>query len=97
MRGRHHRLAVIAVLCSGVFLVQTGTSVRPARAEYVERVYDRAERGERDVRYNSEYIFATTRGVTDMHVPAALKVPLVPVTLVIDVALLPFEVVAGCF
>jgi uncharacterized protein YceK len=55
------------------------------------------ERDEPHDRYNVEYIFAATHRMTDMQVPAALKVPLVPVTLVMDVALVPFEVVAGCF
>ena len=32
-----------------------------------------------------------------MEVPATLKIPLVPVTLVMDAALLPFEIVAGFF
>ncbi|MBI3767863.1 MAG: hypothetical protein HY271_05120 [Deltaproteobacteria bacterium] len=88
---RHHRLALVVVLCTCVLLVQAGTSVRLARGEDAERVY------KSDGRYNSEYIFATTRGLTSLDAPAALKVTLVPVTLVMDVALLPFEFVAGCF
>jgi hypothetical protein len=88
---RHHRLALVAALCTCELTVQAGTSVLPARAA---EDGGRVERGDR--RYNSEYIFATTRGVTDLDAPAAFKVTLVPVTLLIDVALLPFEVVAGC-
>ena len=88
---KHHRLALVAALCACVLLVQAGTSVLPARAEDADRVH------QRDSRYNSEYIFATTRGLTGLDAPAALKVTLVPVTLVMDVTLLPFEFVAGCF
>ena len=91
MRRRHHQLALVAVLCTCVLLMQAGTSVRSARAEDAERVY------QRDSRYNSEYVFATTRGLTGLDAPAAFKVTLVPVTLVMDVVLLPFEFVAGCF
>jgi hypothetical protein len=46
--------------------------------------------------FNDEYVFAATRGVNDMDgVHPALKVPLFPVTLVLDVAALPFAVIAG--
>jgi hypothetical protein len=91
MNRKHRRSALVALLCSCMFLVELGPSVRSVRAEQAH------ERHERDRGYNAEYIFAATYGLTDMHVPAALKVPLVPVTLIMDVVLLPFEVVAGCF
>jgi uncharacterized protein YceK len=91
MRRSHHRLALVVALCTCVLLVQTGMSVNSAHAEDVERVYKTGGR------YNSEYIFATTRGLTGLDAPAAFKVTLVPVTLVMDVVLLPFEFVAGCF
>jgi hypothetical protein len=77
-----------------MILAELGPAVRPVRAEQIERAYERREKARG---YNDEYLFAATYGLTGMHVPAALKVPLVPVTLVMDVALLPFEVVAGCF
>ena len=63
-------------------------------AEPQARVYERHERARG---CDNEYLFAATYGVTDMAVPPALKVPLVPVTLVMDLVLLPFEAVAGCF
>lgn len=94
MSKTHRRSALLALVCSCMVLAQLGPLVRPVRAEPTERTY---ERRERDRAYNAEYIFAATYGLTNMEVPAALKVPLVPVTLVMDVALLPFEVVAGCF
>ena len=91
MNRKHRRSALVALLCWCMFLMELGPSVRSIRAEQTH------ERHEKDRGYNAEYIFAATYGLTDMHVPAALKVPLVPVTLVMDLALLPFEVVAGCF
>ena len=94
MNRKHRRSALLALLCSCMVLTELGPLVCPVRAEPVERTY---ERHERDRGYNAQYIFAATYGLTNMDVPAALKVPLVPVTLVMDVALLPFEVVAGCF
>jgi hypothetical protein len=95
MHPKRLRSTTVALLCAAV--VMTGvTSADPVRAEQIERIDRRYER--RDERgYNPEYIFAATYGLTEMRVPAPLKVPLVPVTLVMDVALLPFEIVAGCF
>ncbi len=45
--------------------------------------------------FNDEYVYATTRGLnnTDMH--PALKVTLLPVTVVLDTAFLPFALIAG--
>ena len=66
----------------------------PALADrYDDRGYDdRRQNG-----YNSEYLFAATRAVTDMDVSPVLKVPLIPITLVLDLVALPFEAVAGLF
>lgn len=47
--------------------------------------------------YNTDYIYAATRGVNDMDVHPGLKITLVPVTLVLDTAFLPFALVMGCF
>ena len=47
--------------------------------------------------YNDEYLFVATRSVTEMEVPAVLKVPLIPIALVLDVVALPFEAIAGLF
>ena len=92
MHPRLQRSTTIALLCAAVVMTEA-ISADPVRAEQIERTYERRdERG-----YNPEYIFAATYGLTEMRVPAPLKVPLVPVTLVMDVALLPFEIVAGCF
>lgn len=46
--------------------------------------------------FNDEYMFAATRGVNDMEgVHPAFKMPLFPITFVLDVAALPFAVIAG--
>jgi uncharacterized protein YceK len=45
--------------------------------------------------FNDEYVYATTRGVSDMDAHPALKLTLMPLTLVIDTAFLPFAVIAG--
>lgn len=45
--------------------------------------------------FNDEYVFATTRSVSDMDVNPALKVTLIPVTIVLDTVFLPFAVIAG--
>jgi uncharacterized protein YceK len=94
MLRTHRRWALVAVLTTSFLAVDACTSVGQVLAEHVEHADDRSER---DGRYNAEYIFAATHGVTGMPVPPTLKVPLVPLTLLMDVALLPFEVVAGCF
>ena len=47
--------------------------------------------------YNDEYIFAATRGVAAMDVSPALKVPLFPLTIVLDLVALPVEAIAGFF
>lgn len=65
----------------------------PALADrYDDRYDDRRGSG-----YNSEYLFAATRSVTDMDVSPVVKVPLIPLTLVLDLAILPFEAIAGLF
>jgi hypothetical protein len=46
--------------------------------------------------FNDEYVFAATRGVNDMdNVHPAWRVPLFPITILLDVAALPFAVIAG--
>jgi uncharacterized protein YceK len=47
--------------------------------------------------YNSDYIFAATRGLNEMDAHPAVKVTLVPVTLVLDTACLPFALIIGLF
>jgi uncharacterized protein YceK len=46
--------------------------------------------------FNDEYIFATTRGLNEWQgVHPALKVTLLPATVLIDTVFLPFSVIAG--
>lgn len=47
--------------------------------------------------YNSEYIFALTRGLADSSIHPAGKVPLFIFTLPLDVVFLPFAAIAGLF
>lgn len=47
--------------------------------------------------YNNEYIFAVTRGLADSSCHPGWKVVAVPVTLVVDIAFLPFAAVMGFF
>ena len=47
--------------------------------------------------YNSDYIYALTRGLNDMDAHPGVKVTLVPLTLALDTAFLPFALVVGLF
>ncbi len=85
------RSLLVLLLCTCAFVGELGLRPCTVRAEQAHAQHER-NRG-----YNTEYLFAATYGLTDLRVPPALKVPLVPITLVMDVALLPFEIVAGCF
>lgn len=88
--NRHTMLRLVAVPLLTLALVTTAP-VPSAHADR-DRYEDRRRSG-----YNSEYLFAATRAVTDMDVSPALKVPLIPLTLVLDLVALPFEAVAGLF
>jgi hypothetical protein len=83
------RLAAVPLLA----LALVGTAVPPAVADRYDDHYE--ER--REASYNDEYLFAATRGVTEMQVPPVLKIPLIPIALVLDVVALPFEAIAGLF
>jgi hypothetical protein len=67
----------------------------PTSPAFADRYDDRYE--DRRGGYNSEYLFASTRSVTDMDTSAVVKVPLIPLTLVLDLVILPFEAIAGLF
>ena len=45
--------------------------------------------------FNDQYVYATTRSVSNMDANPGLKATLFPVTLIVDTALLPFAVIAG--
>ena len=69
----------------------------PAAPAFADR-YDRYDR--RDDRrggYNDEYIFVATRTLSDADVHPVAKVPLFPLTIILDVVALPVEAIAGLF
>jgi hypothetical protein len=87
-----HAAAIVALALA---LVTLGAP-RLARAYdsgYRDDRYEQRHRGD----YNDEYIFATTRMVSELDVHPAFKVPLFPPAIVIDVVFLPAEVIAGLF
>ena len=45
--------------------------------------------------FNDKYVFATTRSVNDMDVNPALKITIMPVTIIMDTIFLPFALIAG--
>lgn len=52
--------------------------------------------GEQPRGFNDEYVYAATRAVNDMpDVNPAVKVTILPVTIVLDTAFLPFAIIAG--
>ncbi len=47
--------------------------------------------------YNDEYIFAATKGVAHSTMIPAAKVSLYPLTVILDIVILPFAVIGGFF
>ena len=82
----------LARTATAVLLVLSLTVAGTARPSYA---------GERTTEpagwYNTDYIYAATRGVNDMDVHPGVKITLVPLTLVLDTAFLPFALIIGCF
>jgi len=79
--------------------VAVAAAPRTARA-YEDDRYNYTPPRYQDTRgrgYNDEYIFATTRMVSEWEVHPAVKVPLFPPAVVIDIVFLPAEVIAGLF
>lgn len=70
------------------------TPTAPAFADRYDR-YDR--RDDRRSAYNDEYIFVATKTVADADVHPVAKVPLFPLTIILDVVALPVEIIAGFF
>jgi uncharacterized protein YceK len=83
-------LAVLLAVSVGVARAYEDESGR-TEGVVAQRSYDSPNQ------YNSDYIFAATRGVSEMNVHPALKITIIPVTLVLDVVFLPFAVIAGFF
>ena len=93
MPHRRRRIAVLGLLLAAVIV--GGPRAARAYDPYDTRSERYEERHPR--RYNDEYIFSTTRMVSEMDVHPALKVPLFPPAIVIDVVFLPAEIIAGMF
>jgi len=94
--GRKRIAALLGLVLAAVIVL----GPRAARAyDPYDRYDTRSERYEerRTRSYDDEYIFATTKMVSNMDVDAAIKVPLFPPAIVIDLAFLPAEVIAGWF
>jgi hypothetical protein len=87
------RLTALAALALALAL-----AAAPRIARAYDDGYGRGERYEqRERSFNDEYIFSTTRMVADWDAPPAIKVPLFPPAVVIDLVFLPAEVIAGFF
>ncbi|MEW6443312.1 MAG: hypothetical protein AB1640_20440 [bacterium] len=69
--------------------VRTVPSQGPSLAE--------TEREEAGWSYNTDYVFAVSRAVRDSTIAPAGKVPLFILSIPVDVALLPFSLLAGLF
>lgn len=83
MRRTTNKFRISLVLVLACALV-TGVLQRPAHARY-EDPYDH----DRD-----SYVFATTRGLNEVDVHPALKLPAWPLAFVIDLVFLPFAALA---
>ena len=87
------RMAAIVTLAAALMLV---TGPRVARA--YDRDYDGGgQYQQRRHSYNDEYIFATTKMIGEWDVEPAIKVPLFPPAVIIDLVFLPAEMIAGFF
>jgi len=87
--ARRRPLHVIAASLTALVLL----SAVPAFADRYDDRYDHHRRGG----YNDEYIFVATRSLSEADVHPAAKVPLFPITFILDLVALPVEVIAGLF
>jgi hypothetical protein len=92
---RSKRMAAIITLASALVLVAGPRSARAYSGDYDGRGGQYQERQPRG--YNDQYIFATTRMVSEWDVEPAIKVPLFPPAVIIDLVFLPAEMIAGFF
>ena len=90
MRRRTARIAAVCIVAATIAVVPYRAWARDYRDDTYESSRDRGS-------YNDQYIFAATRGVNDMDAPAMLRATLFPVTILIDVVLLPAEIIGGFF
>lgn len=66
------------------------------KARQMQAHHGPASQGRRSS-YNDEYIFGLTRGIADSTMHPAAKILVFPMTVPLDFALLPFEVIGGLF
>ncbi len=92
---KSRRIAAIFTLVSALVLVGGPRLASAYEGDYDQRGGRYEERRPRS--YNDEYIFATTRMVSEWDVAPAIKVPLFPPAVVIDLVFLPAEMIAGFF
>jgi len=90
MKEKNHAWARVASIAAALLLV---VSIGTASAQYRDD-YDRSHGRSA---YNDQYIFGFTKAAADMDAPAPVRIALFPVTVVLDVALLPAEVIGGFF
>jgi len=76
------RIGLVLVLACALV---TGGLQRPAHARHEDRYYYH----DRD-----SYVFATTRGLNDLDIHPALKLPVWPLAFVLDLVFLPFAALA---
>jgi uncharacterized protein YceK len=80
------------VIVSLMAVLATALSVVPVRPVAAQQYATHESR----TGFNDEYVFAATRSVNNMEgVNPALKVPLFPLTILLDTIFLPFAVIAG--
>jgi hypothetical protein len=74
-----------------VELAQAGDSAPCAQSRY-----EPAGRAS-DSSFNDEYVFGLTRGIADSDAHPVAKILIFPLTVPLDLALLPFEAIGGLF
>lgn len=80
MKAKRNRLAILTLAT-----VLASGVLAPASPAYATRSSS----------FDDRYVFAATRGVNDLHGHPAVKMPLYPIAFALDVAALPFAVIAG--
>lgn len=76
-------------------------SVELAHAQETASSHSQPHHGHDETRqdgsYNDEYVFGLTRGIAESSMHPAAKILVFPMTVPLDLALLPFEVIGGLF
>ena len=96
-------LCVLALSFSVVACASNGGSDRTTSADAAEdapgRIEPRYQPREplEEPWYNSDYLFGMTRGVTNSTIHPAAQVPLLVLTIPLDIIFLPFAAIGGFF